>query len=317
MSSLKDFLVTEVEAKALRQSSKKNAPASKYIAMAIVEAGKFTGVGGSYTPSGGGGAQTTTAANIFNQLKDLAFQGGAHIFGHGVVNGTKGMPTEVNAGESWGLAVQAAPTGEINDTFQFRYKHTFLNTPFFNYLRKNTKGRDVFLFTENTVQKIDWNEHRPIFHSIGSEVTGDNNRTISGMFSISINSKDGELVPEPGVILADLDAEELVYSFAAPSTLVNLTQNAGCAGECISFNRTAAGNCGFTADVNEAKGCGKHYLFYNDNEAFPVGVTGSVNPSTGVILFTALSAGTHRFTHAFENEVGLFGSYCFKITVSA
>jgi hypothetical protein len=315
MSGLTDFLVGDVEAKALRQTDKKKAPSGNYIAIAMSLKGKFPGVGGTYTNAADQNV-VITAANIFENLKDLAFQGGAWIFGHGTVNGSKGMPTEVMESEAYGLATEARPTGEVNESAKFSFKHFFLNIPFFNDLRRNAKGKDVFLFTETTVQKIDWEDNKPIFKNIGHTVPGQRNSVISGEFSVFWNSKDGELVAEPGVKVADLDAQDIVYTFDEPGTLVNCTKVAGCAGDCVTFNRTTSGTCGFTQDVVEAKGCGKHYLFYNDNEAMPAGVVGTVNPTTGVISLTTLSTGTHRFTHAFENEVGIFGSYCFKVVVS-
>lgn len=312
---LTDFLVGDTEAKVLRQTNKKKAPSANYVALALVPAGKFPSIGGTYTNSAAESV-TITAANIFENLKDLAFQGGAWVFGNGTINGKKGKPSEVTEGEVYGTSVKARPTGEVNEMAEFVYKHAFLNTAFFNDLRRNARAKDVWLFTESTVQKIDWEECKPIFESIGCEIGGDRNRTISGGFAVSWNNKNGELVPELGVSVEDLDADGLVYTFDTIGSLVNCTQNDGCAGDCITFTRTAAGTCGFTRDVVEAKGCGKHYLYYNDNESFPGGVTGSVNPTTGAISLTALSAGTHRFTHAFENEVGVFGYYCFKVIAS-
>ncbi|MCP1384802.1 hypothetical protein [Runella salmonicolor] len=313
---LTDYLVSDVEAVALRQSLKVKAPSSKFIAMVLVNKGKFPGIGGSYTPDGGA-PTVVTAGNIASLLRDLAFQGGAHFFGNGTINGTRPKPTEVTEGDVYGTAFKAKPTGEIQVMPEFTFKHFFRNIPFFNDLRRNARGRDIYLFTDSSVEKIDFETNRPIFEAIGHTITGERERTISGSFAISYNDLNGELVPAFGINLEDLESETMVYTFDTPSALVNLTQQAGCAGDCITFNRTAAGTCGFTADVVEAKGCGKHYLYYNDNEAFPVGVTGSVNPSTGLISFTALSAGTHRFTHVFENEVGVFGYYCFKIIASA
>ncbi len=316
MSGLVDFLVGDVEANALRQTDKKKAPSGNYIAVAIVNKGKFPGVGGTYT-NAAEDAVVITAANMFENLKDLAFQGGAWLFGHGTINGEKPMPTEVLEPEAYGLAVEARPTGEVNEVANFTFKHFFLNIPFFNDLRRNTKGKDVFLFTETTVQKVDWEDNKPIFKNLGHSVPGQRNSIISGKFSVAWNNKNGELVPDLGVKVADLDAEGIAYTFDTIGSLVNCTQQEGCAGDCITFNRTTSGTCGFTRDVVEAKGCGKHYLYYNDNEAMPSGVAGSVNPSTGVVSLTTLSAGTHRFTHAFENEVGIFGYYCFKVVVAA
>lgn len=316
MSSLVDFLVSDTEAKALRQSNNKKAPSATYIAMAMVPKGQFPSVGGTYTNAADDDV-VITAANIFENLKDLAFQGGAWLFGHGTVTGKKGMPTEVTEGDVYGLAVEAKPTGEVNEMADFVFKHFFHNIQFFNDLRRNARGKDIFLFTETTVQKVDWEDCKPIFKNIGHDIPGERSRVINGKFSIAWNNKNGELVPDEGVLVADLDAEGLVYTFDTIGSLVNCTQNAGCAGDCISFNRTTSGTCGFTRDVVESKGCGKHYLYYNDNEAMPAGVAGTVNPTTGVISLTTLSAGTHRFTHAFENEVGIFGYYCFKVVVAA
>ncbi len=315
MGGLVDFLVGDTEAKALRQTDKKKAPSGNYIAIAMSLKGKFPSIGGTYTNAADDDV-VITAANIFTNLKDLAFQGGAWIFGHGTINGEKGMPSEVMEPEAYGLATETKPTGEVNEVVNFKFKHFFLNLQFFNDLRRNARGKDIWLFTETTVQKIDWEDNRPIFKNIGHTVPGQRNSIISGSFSVAWNSKNGELEPALGVQVADLDAQDIAYTFNAPSTLVNCTQVAGCAGDCVTFNRTTSGTCGFTQDVVEAKGCGKHYLYYNDNEEMPSGVAGTVNPTTGVISLTTLSAGTHRFTHAFENEVGIFGSYCFKVVVA-
>lgn len=315
MSGLTDYLVSDTEAKALRQSAKVKAPTSNYIAIVLSIAGKMPSIGGTYTNSASGDV-VITAANAFTNLKDLAYQGGAWIFGNGTVNGKKGKPQEITEGESYGTAFKVRPTGEVNESVSFMFRHQFLNTPFFNDLRRNAAKKDVWLFTEKTVQKIDWEENRPIFEAIGSEISGDRNKTISGSFDVAWNDKNGELVPYLGVNVADLSAEDVAYQFDTVGTLVNATQVAGCAGDCITFNKTTSGNTGFTRDVINPKGCGKHYLYYNDNEAMPSGVAGTVNPTTGVVLFTSLSAGTHRFTHAFENEAGVFGSYCFKFIAS-
>jgi hypothetical protein len=315
MSGLADFLVGDVEAKALRQTDKKKAPSGNYIAIATATKDKFPGVGGTYTNAADQDV-VITAANIFENLKDLAFQGGAWLMGHGTVNGKKGKPTEVMEPEIYGLAAEARPTGEVNDKVDFTFKHAFLNIPYLNDLRRNARGKDIFLFTETTVQKIDWQANRPIFKDIGCPVAGSRNSIISGEFSIVWSDKNGELVPYLGVNVDDLSADDIAYTFDEPGTLVNCTKVAGCAGDCATFNRTTSGTCGFTQDVVEAKGCGKHYLFYNDNEAMPAGVVGTVNPITGAISLTTLSSGTHKFTHAFENEVGIFGTYCFKVVVA-
>lgn len=313
MTGLTDFLKGDVGISTLRQSRAIKAPASQYIAMVLTKKGKFPDIGGSYTPFGGS-ATVVTAANIALLQKDLAYQGGAYFFGEETINGTKGKPTEITEGMTYGRAFKPRPTGEVQETAQFTYKHFYRNIPFFNDLRRNSRGYDIWLYTANSVEKIDSKKNSPVFESIGHPVTGERENVIAGEFEISWNDLDGELVPYFGIAVEDLDAELMVYNFAAaPSALVNMTQQPGCAGDCITFNRTTNATCGFTRDVTDPKGCGQHYLYYNDNEAFPGGVTGSVNPTTGVISFTALSTGTHRFTHAFENETGIFAYYCFKI----
>jgi hypothetical protein len=298
----------------LRSNSNSKNVRSRYVALALTDpdAVKF---GDTY--SLGGSPEIVDATNVARVLRDMAFKGAVHFFGNPTISGRKGKPTEVMTSKARGTQVSPKPTGEVSEKAEFDFEHFFINTKFFNDLRQNTRGRDVFLFTDQSVQIIRARANQPIFKEIGSAVEDDIQKTIEGSFAIEWNSITGELEPFMGVLLDDLDVSGLRYTFAVATGLTNLTAQAGCAGDCLTYSRTAAGAVGLTRVINEeAGGCGNYSIFYNCNEAIPNTVTAAVNAGTGAVSITVLPAGTHKFTVAYENEVGIWGSYCFTIIAS-
>ena len=315
MSQLSQLLgCSGSETRILRVNSNSKNTRSRYIAL-VLTAPNAVSMGESYTL--GGSPVTVDAKNIAKVLRDLAFKGAAHFFGNPTISGRKGKPTEVMTSKARGTQVSPKPTGEVNEKAEFDFEHFFLNIKFFNNLRENVQGRDIFLFTDQTVQIVRSGANQPIFKEIGSTVEDDIQKTIEGSFAIEWNSVTGELVPAQGVDLADLDSAGLKYTFAAATGLTNLTAVAGCEGECRKYSRTAAGAIGLTRVINEeAGGCGAYSLYYNCNDALPGTITGTINASTGAVSITVLPAGTHKFTVAYENEGGIWGSYCFTVVAS-
>ncbi|GAB3164689.1 hypothetical protein [Telluribacter humicola] len=318
MSNIKDILgCTGSETRILRSNVNNKNARSRFVALVFTDpdAVKF---GDSYTYSGGGSAVTVDAKNVAKVLRDMAFKGAAHFFGNPTISGRKGKPTEVMTSKARGTQVETKPTGEVNEKAEFDFEHFFLNIKFFNDLRENSRGRDVFMFTDATVQILRANEHQPIFKEIGHVIEDDIQKSIEGSFAVVWTGLRGELEPFQGVNLADLDASSLKYTFADATGLTNLTLVAGCEGECKKYNRTAAGAIGITRAIKEAAGgCGAYSLYYNCNDALPATITGTVDAATGAVSITVLPAGTHKFTVAYENEVGIWGSHCFTVVATA
>ncbi|WP_234734795.1 Ig domain-containing protein [Tellurirhabdus bombi] len=314
MGALEDFLeCAEEKTPVLSHSTSKHAK-SNYIALAMVLSGTLPEFGENFTPPGGGAPAALTAANLVSSLKALAFVSKCWFFGNETINGKKGKPGELAESATYGSRTVARPTGEVTEMVEFTFDRFYGNVEFFNQLRFNKKKYDLYMFTDRTVVCVRAKECKPTFHSIGHEVTGNYAEQIAGSFSVSYRGKKGELVPVFGISEAELDAEDLRYTFAAPGVPSGISLVVGTTDRYTMVTGTG-GN--FTRAVVEG-GAPIYQLFKDCNKPVPVAELITIDSNTGKItVANGMPNGNYSYTVRAVNSIGVSGVYTFTLRVGA
>jgi hypothetical protein len=290
-------------------------PKGNYIALALVVAGTLPNFGESYSYGTVPTSVKLSGSNIVAVLKDLAYRDQCHFFGDGTVNGKKAKPKEKMDSQTFGTRVQAKTTGEVVETIDFAVDNFFHNIEFYNSMRSGLLGpKDIYIFTDKSVQVMRYNTEEPTFFNIGDEFAGSSEQDIPGGFSITWSSDNGQLVPYFGVRDRDLKFETLKYNFSAPAPLTGLTLIAGTANR---YSMTV-GTAGKIKRAVVESGAVRYSVYSGSNAEMPTAEDVAIDTDTGELsLASDLPIGRHTYTVAAENTVGVFGTYTIEVVVKA
>lgn len=296
-----------------------------YVSMAIVRNGDLQlDWGASYTwPTGyikigtsiaATGSEPISGSNIVDVLRSMSLRSQVWFFPHGTMKGSKAAATPTKESEIFGILPVALDTGVLTELVELRVKGMHLNIDFWNGIRANPTGYQVFLFLNNMVVWVK-PEHTPTFHDISGLIVGGDsaNSITAGNVQLSYQSVQ-EVAPKEGVLFRTLGKENFQFSFAVP--VPTTLAVSACASGGLKLTGTALAGGSFTRPINEAaySDCVTYSLKILSGPAM-TGIT--VNPDTGVVTVAAAGvAGTYNIRVLAQNNSSVYGFYDAVIVLS-
>lgn len=261
------------------------------------------------------GSEPISGENIVDVLRSMAFKSTAWFFPNGTIRGSKPAGTPTKEQQMYGITSILGDTGVITENAEIGVKGMHLNIDYWNAIRANSTGYQVFLFMNNMVVWVQ-PKHVPKFHDLAGLVIGGDplNSIDGGNFQLGYQSI-GEIVPMDGVVFTHLDPFNFKFTFGTV-TPTGLTI-AACATGGLKLTGTAAAGGSFTRPILEAafSDCVTYSLKILSG-ASNTGIT--IDATTGAVTVAAgTTAGTYNVRVLAQNNSSIYGFYDVVITLTA
>jgi hypothetical protein len=309
MSSLGYFLTSDaVDLKQLHNyNSEADQTLGAYIALALVDPAVGLRIGGTYE------ASPVTGANIVSTIKALCLTDQAYFFGTSDIIGQEADPAVTAEAETFGPFAGPRLTDTIVGTIVWRINHAYSARNFLNLLMANREF-DLFMFTNNSVEAIYYDEHGVSYSAI-SNAKSNKDAKITGGFTTMYKSFTGLLPVEFGVAQSSLK-NDVKFVIAAPTADDVTLATCSTAGR-KKYTKLLADAGTLTFATTPSNGCLSWYCTNSDGSPLPASGKGSFNSLTQVLtLPSTLAAGVYIYKVFCVNATGVKGEIFIEVAVN-
>ena len=165
-------------------------------------------------------AEPVTAQNIVSIIKTLCLSDQAYFFGLQDIIGQEADPAVMAETETFGLGAAPRLTDTLTGTVVWRLNHAYSAREFMNLLMQNREF-DLFMFTNNSVEAVYFDEHGVAYSGI-SNAKGNKDAKVTGGFTTMYKSLNGFLPATLGISVHTLK-NDVKFVIAEPTASEDIT----------------------------------------------------------------------------------------------